>query len=42
MLDNPLLPQDGTIAAPDLPGFGMLVKPQVWQHPKIVRRVSEA
>jgi galactonate dehydratase len=42
MLENPLLPQDGTIAAPDLPGFGMVVKPDVWDHPKIVRRVSEA
>jgi L-alanine-DL-glutamate epimerase-like enolase superfamily enzyme len=42
MLENPLVPKDGTIAAPELPGFGMVVKPEVWQHPKIVRRVSEA
>ncbi len=42
MLENPLQPRDGAISAPELPGFGMVVKPEVWQHPKIVRRVTEA
>ncbi len=42
MLDNPILPSGGTVAAPDLPGFGMQLKPNLWQHPKAVRRLSEA
>ncbi len=41
MLDNPIIPENGTIAAPELPGFGMQVKPEVWEHPNVVRRVSE-
>jgi len=42
MLENPILPVDGTVAAPDLPGFGMRVKPEVWKHPKAVVRTSVA
>ncbi|MCP5118043.1 MAG: mandelate racemase/muconate lactonizing enzyme family protein, partial [bacterium] len=42
MLENPIAPRDGSIAAPELPGFGMQVKPEVWNHPKVVKRVSEA
>ncbi len=42
MLENPIIPRDGSIAAPELPGFGMQVKPEVWNHPKVVKRVSEA
>lgn len=42
MLENPILPVDGTVAAPDLPGFGMRVKPEVWAHPKAVVRTSVA
>ncbi|AQG79116.1 mandelate racemase/muconate lactonizing enzyme family protein [Spirosoma montaniterrae] len=38
MLNNPLRPQNGTISPPDLPGFGMEVKPDVWTHPAVVRR----
>lgn len=41
MLDNPIIPENGTIAAPDLPGFGMQVKPEIWTHPKVHRRVTE-
>lgn len=40
MLENPLKPSGGTIAAPDLPGFGMRIKDEVWNHPAAVRRVS--
>jgi hypothetical protein len=42
MLENPILPVDGTVAAPDLPGFGMRVKPEVWEHPKAIVRTSVA
>ncbi len=42
MLENPIVPRDGSIAAPELPGFGIQVKPEVWNHPKVVKRVSEA
>lgn len=42
MLENPIIPRDGAVAAPDLPGFGMKVKPEVWNHPAVIRRVSEA
>ncbi|MCW5976961.1 MAG: mandelate racemase/muconate lactonizing enzyme family protein [Bryobacteraceae bacterium] len=42
MLANPIVPRDGVVTAPDLPGFGMQVKPEVWDHPKVVRRVTEA
>lgn len=40
MLVNPLLPKDGFIAPPDAPGFGLEVKPEVWQHPAVVKRES--
>jgi galactonate dehydratase len=42
MLESPLVPRDGVVSAPDLPGFGMTVKPEVWEHPKVIRRVTEA
>ncbi|MBL8232778.1 MAG: mandelate racemase/muconate lactonizing enzyme family protein [Bryobacterales bacterium] len=32
MLEDPLVPKDGTITAPELPGFGMRIKPEVWSH----------
>ena len=38
MLVNPLRPQEGHISPPDAPGFGMDVKPEVWNHPAVVRR----
>jgi len=40
MLIDPLKPKDGTISPPDRPGLGMDVKPEVWNHPKVVRRES--
>jgi galactonate dehydratase len=42
MLENPIVPKDGAVEAPDLPGFGMLVKPDVWTHPKAVVQTSTA
>ncbi len=42
MLDNPIIPKGGAVNAPELPGFGMQVKPEVWQHPRVVRRITEA
>lgn len=36
MLENPIVPQGGTVAAPELPGFGMQVKPEVWKHPSAI------
>ncbi|HSD25851.1 MAG TPA: mandelate racemase/muconate lactonizing enzyme family protein [Vicinamibacteria bacterium] len=42
MLEDPIVPVDGTVAAPDLPGFGMRVKPEVWSHPKAVVHTSTA
>jgi galactonate dehydratase len=40
MLESPIVPVDGTVAAPDLPGFGLRVKPEVWEHPKAIVRSS--
>jgi len=34
------VPVDGTVAAPELPGFGMRLKPGVWEHPKAIVRTS--
>jgi L-alanine-DL-glutamate epimerase-like enolase superfamily enzyme len=42
MLVDPLAPREGAITAPELPGFGMQIKPEVWDHPKAVKRVTEA
>lgn len=40
MLENPLVPSNGSIEAPELPGFGMNIKPEVWKHPAAVSRSS--
>ncbi|MEK7408739.1 MAG: mandelate racemase/muconate lactonizing enzyme family protein [Acidobacteriota bacterium] len=40
MLANPLVPTNGAISAPEAPGFGMEIKPEVWKHPAAVRRTS--
>ncbi len=40
MLEDPPVPKDGHITAPDLPGFGMRIKPEVWNHPKAIRRIT--
>jgi len=42
MLANPIVPSDGKISAPELPGLGMEVKPEVWTHPAAVTRTSTA
>jgi len=41
MLENPIVPEGGMVVAPELPGFGMQVKEEIWEHPLVVRRVSE-
>jgi L-alanine-DL-glutamate epimerase-like enolase superfamily enzyme len=41
MLVNPLVPSGGSVAAPDLPGFGMEIRPEVWEHPAAVRRTTK-
>ncbi len=40
MLANPIVPRDGAVEAPELPGFGMQIKPQIWDHPAAVRRTT--
>ena len=42
MLENPLVPKNGRVTAPDLPGFGMLIKPEVWNHKAAVRQTTKA
>jgi hypothetical protein len=38
MLENPIVPKEGFVEAPDLPGFGMLIRKEAWEHPAAVRR----
>ncbi len=40
MLENPIAPVDGFISAPEESGFGMRIKPEVWNDPAAVRQVS--
>jgi galactonate dehydratase len=40
MLENPIAPEGGSIAAPEGPGFGMRIKPEAWNHPAAVRQSS--
>ena len=40
MLENPLTPSDGAVRVPELPGFGMEIKPEVWKHPAAVLQTS--
>ena len=40
MLENPIAPHDGHIRITDDPGFGMKIKPEVWNHPKSVHQVT--
>jgi len=42
MLTNPLIPKDGAVRVPELPGFGMEIKPEVWTHPAAITRTSSA
>jgi galactonate dehydratase len=40
MLENPIIPRNGHIAVPELPGFGMQIKPEVWKHPAAVTQTT--
>ena len=40
MLENPIAPKDGYISMNDEPGFGMRIKPEVWNHPASVHQVT--
>ncbi len=42
LLNNPLAPTNGTITAPEAPGFGMEIKPEAWRHPAAVIRTTTA
>ena len=42
MLENPLVPREGKIRVPELPGLGMQVKPEVWTNPAAITRTSTA
>jgi L-alanine-DL-glutamate epimerase-like enolase superfamily enzyme len=40
MLEDPIAPKEGTIAAPEDAGFGMKIKKEAWNHPAAVRQSS--
>lgn len=40
MLNNPLMPKGGAVRVPELPGFGMEIKPEVWTHPAATTRTT--
>ncbi len=40
MLERPLVPKNGVIRAPETPGLGMEIKPEVWTHPAAVTRAT--
>ena len=40
MLESPIAPKNGSIEAPEGPGFGMKITPEAWNHPAAVRQVS--
>lgn len=42
MLENPIVPKDGHVAATKRPGFGMEIKPEVWKHPAAVVQTTTA
>ena len=42
MLNNPILPNGGAVRVPELPGFGMEIKPEAWTRPAAVARVTTA
>jgi len=41
VLANPIQPKDGAVEAPELPGFGMEVKPEIWKHPAAITQTSK-
>jgi L-alanine-DL-glutamate epimerase-like enolase superfamily enzyme len=40
MLNNPIVPRNGVVRVPELPGFGMEVKPELWTHPAAITRTT--
>jgi L-alanine-DL-glutamate epimerase-like enolase superfamily enzyme len=40
MIENPIVPKDGFVRVPELPGFGMEIKPEVWSHPGAINKTS--
>jgi L-alanine-DL-glutamate epimerase-like enolase superfamily enzyme len=40
MLQNPLVPRNGVVRAPELPGLGMEIKPEVWRDRSAITRTS--
>jgi L-alanine-DL-glutamate epimerase-like enolase superfamily enzyme len=40
LLEDPLVPKDGHIQAPELPGFGLQIKPEIWKHPAAAVRTT--
>ena len=42
MLLDPIVPSNGSVSAPEKPGFGMEIKPEVWNHPAAIRRETKA
>jgi len=42
MLENPIIPKEGSVAAPELPGFGMRIRQEAWNHPAAVRQTTGA
>jgi L-alanine-DL-glutamate epimerase-like enolase superfamily enzyme len=41
-LAEPLTPKDGFISAPEAPGFGMEVRPEIWKHPAAIIQTTKA
>jgi hypothetical protein len=39
MLNHPIVPKDGCTRAPELPGPGIEIKPEVW-HPAAITRTT--
>ena len=41
MLENPMVPKNGAVQVPELPGFGMQIKPELWNHPAAVTQTTK-
>jgi L-alanine-DL-glutamate epimerase-like enolase superfamily enzyme len=42
MLENPVVPHNGKVRAPELPGLGMQIKPEVWTNPAAITHTTTA
>jgi L-alanine-DL-glutamate epimerase-like enolase superfamily enzyme len=40
MLEDSLVPKDGFIEVPEASGFGMRIKPEVWNHPASIHQIT--